>query len=72
MKLVAGSILLLAAVQAYAHANSIPFPNQQHASETLTPASLVLAVLGVVYLVWGTIAAVRGAGSQVSSNALNQ
>ena len=72
MKLVTGSILLLAAVQAYAHANSIPFPNQQHASETLIPASLVLVVLGVVYLIWGTVTAVRGGSAQAQSSASSQ
>lgn len=59
MKLVTGAILLLSAVQAYAHANSIPFPNQVQASEVFTPTSLVLAVLGLIYLTWGTVAAVR-------------
>lgn len=59
MKLVTGAILLLAAVQAYAHANSVPFPNQVQASEVFTPASLVLAALGLIYLTWGTVSSVR-------------
>lgn len=66
MKLVTGAVLLLAAVQAYAHAISTPFPNQAQASDVFTPASLVLTVLGLIYLVWGTLSAVHSQSSKQS------
>lgn len=54
MRMITGAILILASEQAFAHSQSVPFPNQVFASEVLYPASLVLAALGVAFLVWGT------------------
>ncbi len=47
MKLVAGSILLLAAEQAYAQAHLIQFPNHDIASGVLIPAAWAGGVGGV-------------------------
>lgn len=55
MKLVTGGILLLAAEQAFAHAHLIEFPNRDVASGYLIPASLILLVLGVLFLGWGIL-----------------
>ena len=53
MRMLAGSIFLLAAEQAYAHAFLIPFPHQSSASQVLIPASGVLLVLGLLLTIWG-------------------
>ncbi len=55
MRMITGGILILAAEQAFAHAYSAPFPNQVFVCEFLLPTSLVLAVTGVGFLVWGVI-----------------
>lgn len=55
MKLLAGAVLLLAAEQAYAHAQLVPFPNHQSAAAVLVPASLVLLVCGTILLIWGLL-----------------
>lgn len=59
MKLVTGAVLLLAAENAYAHAQLIQFPNHEAASSVLVPASLVLLALGVLMLIWGLLADLR-------------
>lgn len=53
MRIIAGSIFLLAAEQAYAHAFLIQFPHQSSASQVLLPASGVLLVLGLIVTIWG-------------------
>ncbi len=55
MKMITGSILVLAGEQAFAHSLSIPFPNQIFASQVLYPSSMALVVLGVVFLIWGAV-----------------
>ncbi|HIE98946.1 MAG: hypothetical protein ABGZ23_20950 [Fuerstiella sp.] len=55
MRMIAGAVLILAAVQAFAHSLSVPFPNQLFAGEVLYPASLALAALGTGFVVWGAI-----------------
>lgn len=55
MRAITGAILLLSSEQAFAHANLVQFPNQVFAREVLLPSSLVLAVFGVGFLVWGVI-----------------
>lgn len=55
MKLVTGAILVLAAEQAYANANLVPFPNHLTAAAVLIPASLVLLTLGALLLIWGLL-----------------
>lgn len=62
MKLVTGGLLLLAAEQAYAHAQLVQFPNHESASAVLVPGSLILLVLGVVLLVWGLLTEARTSG----------
>lgn len=52
-KLIAGSLLIVAAEQAYAHTWLIGFPHHVHASEVLVPASVVLLTLGLGMLLWG-------------------
>ena len=59
MRAITGAILLLAAEQAFAHAHLVGFPTQSVASEVLVPASMVLAVFGAVFLVWGLLADFR-------------
>lgn len=59
MKLLAGTVLLLAAEQAYAHAHLVQFPNHDVAARVLIPASLVLVVLGSLLLVWGLLSECR-------------
>jgi hypothetical protein len=61
MKLVIGALFLLGAEQAFAHALMIQFPNQDVASRILMPASLVFAVLGSIFLIWGLLAEVKSA-----------
>jgi hypothetical protein len=53
VKLIAGAILILAAEQAYAHANLIQFPNQGPAGQVLIPASGILLLLGLALTAWG-------------------
>lgn len=55
MRMITGSILILSAEQAFAHAHSTPFPNQVFANEILFPSSLVLAAIGLGCLIWGVI-----------------
>ncbi|MEP3482729.1 MAG: hypothetical protein ABJZ55_26025 [Fuerstiella sp.] len=53
MRNITGAILILTAEQAFAHAYLIEFPNAALAQDVLVPASYVLAVLGVGFLIWG-------------------
>lgn len=59
MKLVSGSLLLLAAEQAFAHAHLVQFPNHDVAARVLVPGSLVLTVIGAILLVWGLLTETR-------------
>lgn len=59
MKLLSGTLLLLAAEQAYAHANLVQFPNQDSAARVLLPAAVVFLALGVLLTAWGLLAEVR-------------
>lgn len=56
MRMVTGAILLLSAEQAFAHAHLVGFPNVEFVREVLIPVSLVLALLGIGFLIWGLIA----------------
>lgn len=60
MKLLAGAIFLLSAEQAYAHSHLVLFPNHETASQVLLPASLVLATIGTLLVIWGLITELRG------------
>lgn len=55
MKLLSGSILLLAAEQAFAHAKMVPFPNDREAAVILLPACVVFLALGSLLLAWGLL-----------------
>ena len=59
MKLLSGSILLLAAEQAFAHAQLTQFPNHEDASAVLIPASVVLLSLGSILWIWGLLSEIR-------------
>jgi hypothetical protein len=53
MRMISGSILILAAVHAFSNSLSIGFPNAGAAQDVLFPASIGLAVLGLLLLAWG-------------------
>ncbi len=55
MRTVTGAVLIVAAEQAFSHAYLIGFPNAVFASQVLLPSSLVLAVAGLGFLIWGVI-----------------
>lgn len=55
MRTIAGSILVFAAEQAYAHTFLIQHPYQSSASQVLLPASVVLLVVGLLLMVWGLL-----------------
>jgi hypothetical protein len=55
MRIVTGAILIAAAEQAFAHAYSIGFPHSVFAIQVLVPASLVLLLAGLCFLIWGLI-----------------
>ena len=55
MKMVSGALLLLAAEQAFAHAQLVQFPNQDEATRVLIPASVVFLAVGALLLVWGIL-----------------
>lgn len=61
MKLLSGTLMLLAAEQAFAHAQLVQFPNHQDASAVLIPASVVFLILGSILWIWGLLSEVRGA-----------
>ncbi len=60
MRMLTGALLILAAEQSFAHSYLIGFPHQAFASQLLMPASIVLAALGLAFLVWGLVQDVRG------------
>ena len=53
MRLIAGAILLLAAEQAYAHAQLVPFTNRDMALRVFIPAALGLSIFGGLLILWG-------------------
>ena len=55
MRTITGAILLVAAESAFAHAHLIGFPHQPFARDVLLPVSVVLAVIGLVFLIWGVV-----------------
>jgi len=55
MRMITGSILLLAAEQAFSHAYLVGFPHQAFVSQVLVPGSLVLGLLGLAFLIWGLV-----------------
>lgn len=59
MKLLSGTLMLLAAEQAFAHAQLVQFPNHQDASAVLIPASVVFLILGSILWIWGLLSEVR-------------
>lgn len=59
MKLLCGTLLLMAAEQAYAHANLVQFPNQDSAARVLVPASVVFLALGILMTIWGLVVEAR-------------
>jgi hypothetical protein len=59
MKLLSGSVMLLAAEQAYAHSLLVMFPNHDRAASVLVPASLVLLAVGSLLVVWGLLTETR-------------
>ena len=61
MKMLSGALFLLAAEQAYAHANLVQFPNHDSAAEVLIPASVVFSVLGLILTAWGLVSDLRTA-----------
>lgn len=60
MKLLSGSVLLVGAEQAFAHAQLVQFPNQNTATTVLIPASIVMLTMGSLLLVWGLVSDARG------------
>ena len=59
MKLLSGAILLLAAEQAFAHAQLAQFPNHDDARAVLIPASVVFLALGSMLMIWGLLSELR-------------
>ena len=55
MKMLTGALLILAAEQAFSHAHLIGFPHELFVRDVLLPGSLVLAIFGVGFLIWGTV-----------------
>lgn len=55
MRTITGAILVLAAEQAFAHAYIVGFPNAPLVQDILVPASGVLALTGLAFLIWGTL-----------------
>jgi hypothetical protein len=51
--MVTGAVLIAAAEQAFSHAHLIGFPHSVFAIEVLVPASLVLLLAGLGFLIWG-------------------
>ena len=56
MRMITGAILLLASEQAFAHAHLIGFPHAVLAQDVLLPCSVVFAVTGCGFLIWGGFA----------------
>jgi hypothetical protein len=55
MRMITGSILLLAAEQAFAHAYLVGFPHQAYVSQVLVPGSVTLGALGLAFIIWGLV-----------------
>ncbi len=55
MRMLSGVILLAAAEQAFSHAHLIGFPHTAFAREVLLPTSLVFALFGMGFLIWGVV-----------------
>lgn len=55
MRTVTGAILILAAQQAFAQAHLVTFPHEVYVREIMIPASAVLLIFGVGFLIWGVI-----------------
>lgn len=59
MRTVTGAILIVAAEQAFSHSLLIGFPNHVYARDVLVPASLVFAVGGLAFMIWGVLTDAR-------------
>ncbi|MBP88248.1 MAG: hypothetical protein CMJ64_16275 [Planctomycetaceae bacterium] len=55
MRTVTGAILIAASEQAFSHAHLIGFPNHVFARDILLPASVVFAVGGIAFVIWGVL-----------------
>ncbi len=55
MRIIAGAILILASVHAFAHAHLAQFPHQILVRDVLLPTSAILAILGIGVLIWGIV-----------------
>ena len=63
MRTVTGAILIAASEQAFSHANLIGFPNHVYSRDILLPTSLVLAVAGIAFVIWGVLTDGRATSS---------
>lgn len=59
MKMISGAVLMLAAEEAFAHAQLVQFPNHETAWSVLVPASVVFLALGCLLMVWGLVTDAR-------------
>lgn len=66
MKLLSRAILLVGAEQAYAHAELIQFSSEDAASAVLIPVSLIMLVLGTLFMIWGLLTESRSGHRQKS------
>lgn len=55
MKFLTGAIFFVIAEMAFAHTHMIQFPHYVFASQILLPVSLVSAIFGVLFIVWGLL-----------------
>ena len=55
MRMLTGAILIASAEQAFSHAHLVGFPYAVFAREVLLPTSMVLALAGLAFLVWGIL-----------------
>lgn len=55
MRMLTGAILILSGVHAFGYAHSVGFPERIYVEQVLSPTSLVLALAGVGFLIWGVI-----------------
>jgi hypothetical protein len=67
MKLVSGSILLLAAEQAFAHAHLTGFPNHDAAARVLIPAAMASLIVGGLLFLWGLLTETRSRSTGISA-----
>lgn len=68
MKLLSGAVLLLAAEQAFAHAQLVQFPNHDVAASVLIPACVVFSTVGSLLFVWGLLTETRRVGPSASDS----